>query len=158
MHIKDVHEYGCEEAEKVASDYLDDTRKKQVKSAVESIVEDEFYRLEDRAAEFLEATAAQRCEQFLERVLQGDENAAGELIGAKRHRYRSMGYDEGKPWASVIHGKIFETDIMTIRRKIVEAHPDLLRNERIADLESIVEGLRAQIIKLEADNERLLRR
>jgi hypothetical protein len=39
---------------------------------------------------------------------------------------------------------------MEIRRRIVEAHTDLLKSEWILDLESIVEGLRKQIREMQA--------
>ena len=65
-------------------------------------------------------------------------------------RYRSLGYDAGKPWSSVHFGNIFETSGIVMRRKLVEAHADLIESERIKDLESIVEGLRLQILRLES--------
>ena len=160
MHyIPSVHDYsdGADAAEEPAKEALDKHRKKEVKTAIEDIIEDEFYRLEERAAEFLEHTAADRAQRFLIAVLGGDEKAAAELIGAGGHRYRSGGMDEGKPWAQVIHGRVFETSTVELRRRLVEAHPDLIRNERMADLEAAVEGLRAQVVALEADRERWVR-
>ena len=62
-----------------------------------------------------------------------------------------MGYDEGVPWASVIHGSIFESSAVALRRKLVEAHSETLKDERMKDLESIIEGLRLQIVKLEKE-------
>ena len=152
MHISDVHEYGTnEEAEAIAKPFLDAPHKKALTSEIEEIVNIQFERLEHYAEEFISQTAADRAEKFLERVLKGDEDAAMALLGNKNDsdRYRSCGYDQGKPWSSVIHGRLFETSGIELRRKIVAAHPELLKSERIADLEAVVEGLTQQTAKLQ---------
>lgn len=155
MHISDVHEYSPDPTE-VAKEFIDKGRKEQIKSVVEQLVEDEFDRLEEYADEYISQVAAHRAERFLERVLKGDDDAAMELLGDKRggSRYRQMGYDDGKPWARLIHGRLFESGGVALRRQIVEAHAELLRNERIADLESVVEGLTQQVRELSVDLER----
>jgi hypothetical protein len=152
MHISDVHDYSPEPA-KVVQEFIDQNRKKQIKGVIEELINDEFDRLQEYANEYISHVAADRAEKFLERVLKGDEEAAKQLIG-DGGRYRSSGYDQGKPWASLIHGRLFETDGIKLRRQVAEAHADLIRNERIADLESIVEGLSNQIREIERDLER----
>lgn len=146
MHIDELHEYDSEPAD-VSGKYLDDDRRKQVKDIVEHLIADEFAKMEESANEYISQIAARRAETFLERVLNGDEDAAIRLLGDKAgsSRYRQLGCDTGKPWAHLIHGNLFETSGIRLRRKIVEAHVDLLRSERIADLESIVDGLTEQV-------------
>jgi hypothetical protein len=46
---------------------------------------------------------------------------------------------------SVIHGTLFETGAIALRRKMAEAHTDLIQNERILDLEDQVRSLVNQI-------------
>ena len=153
MYISDVHDYSEQPLPEVAQEFLSQGAKKQLKSVIEGIVEEEFDRLREYASEFLSQTAASRAEAFLERVLNGDDDAAMALLGNKLggDRCKKFGSDEGQPWVHLIHGKLFETGGIALRRKIVEAHPELLRNERIADLESVVDGLTQQVRKLEAD-------
>ncbi len=155
MHISDVHDYSPEPS-KAAEEFIAEGRKKQIKGVIEELVNDEFDRLEEYANEFISQTAAARAEKFLERVLKGDEDAAMALLGDKHggDRYRTLGYNAGKPWASLIHGRVFETDGIDLRKRVVEAHPELLKSERIKDLESVVDGLTQQIRQIELDLER----
>jgi hypothetical protein len=153
MHISDAHDYGHDpEAEKVAHDFIAEGRRKQIKGVLEQLVDDEFERLEQYADEFISQKAAYRAEKFLERVLKGDNDAAMALLGDKHGNSRYT-YADGKPWAQLIHGRLFEAGGVELRRKIVEAHTDLIRNERIADLESVVDGLTQQVKKLASELE-----
>ena len=156
MHISDLHDYSGEKHEEKAQEFLSKSHKDGIKKEVEQIVDTEFDRLEEYASEYLSENAARRAGEFLERVLKGDDDAAMALLGDKHggNRYRSCGYDKGKPWANIIHGKLFLSGGMELRRKIVEANVDLLRNERIADLESIVDGLTQQVREVSAELER----
>lgn len=154
MHISDVHDYSDDEqACEQAKEFIEKNRKDKIKREIECLIDDEFDRLEEYASNFISEKAAERAERFLSRVLNGDEEAAMALLGSANNidRVRLSGIDAGKPWASIYRGRdIFETDGIKLRRKIVEAHADILRNERIADLESIVEGLTQQIVELNA--------
>ena len=152
MHISDVHDYSSNEPKEVR-EFLDQNRKEGIKGEVNQIIDAEFDRLGEYAAEYLSQTAADRAERFLERVLRGDADAAMSLLGDHHggSRYRTDGYDKDKPWASLIHGRLFETNVLQLRREIVEAHRDLLESERNKDLQSIVDGLTAQVRELEAD-------
>ncbi len=159
MYISDVHNYNQEPAE-VAKEFIHKNRRKHIKSEIEQLVDEEFDRLEEYSDKFLSQIAANRAEKFLEQVLKGDDDAAMALLGNKLggDRYRISGCDEGKPWASLIHGRLFETGGIALRKAIVESHPELLQNERILDLESIVDGLSAQIRQLEKERDRLQER
>ena len=61
-------------------------------------------------------------------------------------------------WHPVIHGKMSEAAAVELRRDIVNAHRDLLVNERILDLEDQVKALVAQLNKLNAEKEGLYQR
>jgi hypothetical protein len=157
MFVADVHDYDPPETAVVKA-FLSEGRKKDIQDAVDRIVDEEFERLDEYAEEHISQTAARRAEKFLERVLTGDDDAAMSLLGETANgRHRTVG-SESAPWAQLIHGTLFETGGIRLRRQIVEAHADLIRNERIADLESVVEGLTKQIHaltrNLEASQER----
>jgi len=158
MHTPDVHEVTEEQVE-VAKEFLSKGRREAIRGEIEQLVQEEFEHLEDHAADFLAARAGARAEHFLLRVLKGDEDAAMALLGDKYggSRHRLIGLNKGKPWAELIHGKLFETNGIRLRRQIVEAHAELLRSERIKDLEAVVEGLEAQVRKKDAEIERLHR-
>ena len=160
MDRKELAAEVTEQHEQTVRDYLDERSRERLRAAIGEIVDAEFDRFEDYADEQIAALAVDRAEDFIKRVLNGDDNAGRSLFCARSEsdRYHTIGYDSGKPWASVIHGTLYETEGIQLRRQLVEAHADLLRNERIADLEAIVEGLRQQINQLEADNRRLLDR
>jgi len=90
------------------------------------------------AHESVSQVAAERAKRFLEAVLKGEADAAENLFGLK-------GFDGRKVFHPVIHGRIFESEPIKLRRELVEAHADLLRDARIADLEALLEGARAQV-------------
>lgn len=160
-YIPDLHDYSAESAEKMddkAKEYITPTLKENLRKEINQIFDQEYDRLEEYAAEFLENCAAHRAEEFFKRVLDGDNKAAMALLGDRdnRGRYSQLGHDKGKPWPYMIHGSLFETDGIKMRRKIVEAFPDLITSERIKDLEAIVDGLQQQIVKMEKQMERIM--
>ena len=58
-------------------------------------------------------------------------------------------------WHPVIHGTLFETGAISLRRDIVNAHRDLITDERIKDLQDQVASLVAQNNKLKDTIERI---
>ena len=58
-------EAGEEANQQKAEEFLSEGRKKEITSAIESIIEDEFYRLEEYASEHLNDVARRRAEGFL---------------------------------------------------------------------------------------------
>ena len=143
-----------------AAQFIDERRKDQIKSVVYSIIEDEYEHMKDNAGYYISQTAAERAEKFFERVLAGEDDAAMSLLGSRDDgdRIKQFGHDPNSPWAHLIHGRLFETKGVAMRRKIVEANRDLIESERIKDLESIVEGLSQQIRKIEAEKDSLYER
>lgn len=157
MRISEVHDYDDTPHQALAKEFIEQGRKESIKNEIARLVDDEFDQLELYAAEHISAVAASRAEKFLKRVLNGDEDAAMSLLGDERgvSRRRTNRHDAGEPWPSLIHGSLFETDGIRLRRKVVEANADLIRDERIADLEATVEGLENQVRKLEREREEL---
>ena len=150
MYIPDLNVTSdqADKAEAIAKSFPWEGRKKLLQDEITEIVNNEYQTLEDYAATSICEMAKERASKFIERLLQGDEDAARVLFEKESESYRSTGLDEGKPWASLIHGTIFETNGMKLRREIVEANKDIIQCARIKDLESTVEGLRLQIIEL----------
>lgn len=101
------------------------------------------------AADSVSAVAASRAAKFLEAVLAGDPDAAARLFGLTGFTGRRV---PAEP--PVIHGRVFESAPIELRRQLVEAHAELLRDARIADLENLPEGARAQIARLQRDQDR----
>ncbi len=142
-----------EKDESVAKSFISEKRIKKIRGELKELFDDELFNLEDYAGQHISEVAFQRANRFIERVLDGDIDAAGSIFGCDwPGRYVGTGFaDEGKPWAKLIHGNLNLTGTMALRKKLVEAHADLLTNERIKDLESIEDGLTQQVRKLEAD-------
>ena len=156
MFIKELHDNDQEEAcLEIAQKFLSRDRTKRIRDEIKGIFDDESREFEDYAEEFLTEMAAFRAHRFLEAVMRGDKDAAARLLGADNSsRYKGIGYEAEEPWTRCIHGKLFETDPMQWRRMLAEEHAGLIRDERIKDLESQVEGLRQQIVSLEEQRER----
>lgn len=138
------------ELKKAAESFPVESRKKSIKDFICELINGEYDALSDYAEESISGAASDRAKRFLIAVFRGDEEPLKQLLSMDEgSRRKSFGIDKGEPWSCVIHGSIFETEGVSIRRKIVEAHRDLFESERIKDLEATVEGLRAQIVKLE---------
>jgi hypothetical protein len=89
-------------------------------------------------------------QEAVEAILKGDEDTMRARLSCREGYY--TGRDRDHP---VIHGKLFETGALELRKKIVDAHPDLLKNERILDLEDQVRSLVEQVNTLERENGRV---
>jgi len=151
IKTKLAHEIG----DVVEAAFTDDAIKK-IKKHVEEITselqDDIEWRLKSDVAANLGSHVAQAVERTIEAIIKGNE--------AEMRRYLSCDpYWNGRSHQhSVIHGKLFESGPLELRRLMAEAHPELIRNERIADLEKLVDDLTAQVNKLQADNDRLYQR
>lgn len=156
MNSSALHEYDDPKAVEPAKKFLDKRTKQKVIDELHEIIEEQFRQLEEESEEYISGAATERAVKFIDRVLKGDEKAAESIFSTGESGRRKV-FDPGKgePWCSLIHGKLHETEAVKLRRELVEAHPDLLRNERIADLESIVESLTEQANKSEAELKRI---
>ena len=153
-YIPQLHEAPSPEIEQTTKKFLSEQRAKKIRNEIQEIFDEENYAFEEYAEEFLANVAASRAEQFIEKVLKGDEDAAGSLVGPES-RYKAYGHDAGESWASMIWGKLSVTGAVELRAKLVAAHPELLVSERVKDLESIVDGLTRQIKEKDKEIERL---
>lgn len=122
---------------------LDDELAPIWEAAVDAVIEG--------AAESVSRVAADRATRYLNAVLAGDEKAAHELFGL-------TGFDGRKTELPVIHGAIFEAKPVELRRKLVEAHADLLKDARITDLEILLEAARRQVAEMQRREDERFRR
>ena len=156
-HISDVHDYDGEPHQAKVEEFLAEGYRKAITGELEQIICAEFDRLEEYAGEHISQVAADRAERFLEKVLSGDEDAARQLLGLSGYdgRYNTVGYNAGEAVSHLIHGRLFEAGPVELRKRIVEAHADLLKDERVKDLEATVEGLTKQVRDLATEVEHL---
>lgn len=146
---------------------------KAVKKATDNILYDIQgdleYRLKDELAPLLVGWVAEMAQKSIEQMLEGNEDQMRRYLGCEKRGEDGQyigwtGRSDSKYWGrqredyewhSVIHGRLFEQGAVALRKKIVDAHRDLLANERIIDLEDQVKSLVAQVNRKEAEIERL---
>lgn len=123
--------------------------KKHVNEIVCEIQDDVEWRLKSDVAANLGGHVSQAVERTIEAIIKGNEAEMRRYLSCDPH------WNGRSHQHTVIHGKLFEATPLELRRLMAEAHPELIRNERIADLEKLVEDLTAQVNKLDADNKHL---
>lgn len=128
-----------------------------------------LWTLKDEMASQLSGWVVDMFNQAVEQLLLGNEDQMRRYLSCEKRREtgeyavwtgRSDGYygarwKEAHEWHPVIHGAVFKHGAMALRKALVEAHRDLLVNERILDLEDQVKSLVAQVNKKTNENEML---
>lgn len=147
---------------------ISDDGMKPVKKAVDEILyqieSDIEYRLKDELAPNLAAWVVEMAQRAVEQLLAGNEEMMRSYLSCKENSWtgRSTGYSFGnrrpEDWHSVIHGNLFEQGCVKLRKDIVDAHRELLVNERILDLEDQVKSLVAQVNKANQEREAMWER
>ena len=144
--------------------------KKQADSIVYDIQGDLEYRLKDGLAPLLVGWVAEMASRAVEQMMEGNEDQMRRYLSCEKRdidgRYNVYtGRNDCAYWSRddaaghpVIHGKLFEQGAVALRKKIVDAHRDLLVSERILDLEDQVKSLVAQVNKANAEREGIFRR
>jgi len=132
---------------------LEDERFATVKKLIEKITvevaEQILYTVQDNMASNIAHNVATCAERAIEAVLHGDEDQFCRWIYADKR-----GYTGRERAGEVIHGKLFESSAIQLRRKLVDAFPELLKDERILDLEAQVADLVKANSKLRDEMER----
>lgn len=149
---------------------LSDGAMKDIKKAVDGVIcgieEDIMYRLKDDLAPNLTAYVVDMAQRAVEQLLAGNEDQMRRYLGCESGRWngRSDGASgwgrkrEDYEWHQVIHGQIFEQGAIELRKRIVEAHRELLIGERILDLEDQVKSLIAHVNRANAEKDRMWER
>jgi hypothetical protein len=129
---------------------------KKARDLAESIVEDIEYSLRDNLASNLAWHVQEMAGRAVEALLDGNESEMIRWLQCDKRGWNGRsdgvhGDREIERQHPVIHGKLFEQGCVLLRKKIAEAHRDLLASERILDLEDQVKSLVAQNNKLERE-------
>lgn len=138
--------------------------KKKAQSLLDDVVNDIEWGLKGQLASNLAYHASDMAERAVQALLAGNEDEMrrslscvdGGYTGRHGGPYNNRTMAEQHP---IIHGALHESGAIALRKKIAQAHADLIRNERIKDLEDQVASLVAQNrqlqARLEQANERL---
>ena len=128
-----------------------------IKKATDSLVYDVAERIEwwlkDELAESMFHYVSEMASKTVESILSGNEQMVREYLTCRKGGY--TGRDRDHP---VIHGTLFETGGIQLRKQIVEAYADLLKTERMLDLEDQVKSLVEQVRKRDGEIESLRQR
>lgn len=135
---------------------------KKAREIADEMVSSVQYQLQDDLVDHLSYHVAEMAGRAVEALLEGNAAEMQRWLGCDRRGYtgrgdgfQSGGRDDRHP---VIHGKLFETGCIALRKKIVAAHRDLIENERILDLEDQVANLVKQVNKANAEKEAMWQR
>ncbi len=145
----------------------DDTMKTLSKAAEKlcvDIEDDVMYRLKQELAPNLSAWVADLAGNAVMMILEGNEEMMREYLSCKGYGWNGRSGDHNI-WPKdivgqhpIIHGRLFEQGCVKLRRDIVNAHRDLLVNERILDLEDQNKSLVAQVNKANAEKDAMWER
>lgn len=135
---------------------------KMARDIADEMVSSIQYKIQDDLTDHLSYHVAEMAGRAVNALLEGNESEMRRWLGCDRRGYtgrgdgfQTGGRDDRHP---VIHGKLFETGCIALRKKIVEAHRDLIESERILDLEDQVANLVKQVNKANAEKEAMWQR
>ena len=120
---------------------------------LDEIWEDIEYSVIGRMSESIEGFVRGMASRVVEEILEGREDQMRRYLKLDGYTGR---HEEDPTWGRkrdvseahpVIHGQLFEGQCIAIRRKMAQAHADLIQNERIVDLEDQVASLVDQVSK-----------
>lgn len=144
--------------------------RKDLGNLTAKIEEDLMWTLQDNLAYNLTAHIADMAERAVEMMLEGNEDQMRRYLSCDKRgedgKYicytgRSDGaYGKGDPgdFHPVIHGRLFEQGALALRKKVAQANENLIRDERIRDLEDQVASLVIQLNKAVAEKDRMWER
>lgn len=127
--------------------------RKKLTDAMVDIGDELEYNLKDSLANSLASHAESMADAIVTALLLGDEDRLRFYLKCPVGGF--TGRDGDKQY--VIRGELHESGGIEIRHRIVDAYAELLKTERILDLESQVRGLTSAVAKLEATIERIPR-
>lgn len=158
---KAVHEFG-NALHGFLMDLPNNDRFKKAKSnMMDDLWQEIEYGVIDRMSETIEGFVRGMAGRVVEEILEGREDQMRrylKLDGYTGRHEENPTYGPKKKVSEahpVIHGDLFEGNCVSIRRKMAQAHADLIQNERITDLEDQVASLVAQVAEKNIEIERL---
>lgn len=119
---------------------------KQTRDIADEIASTVEYDIKENLAGWLADHVSAAASAIIEAILAGNEHEARRRLSLKPDAY----YDgrDFKPWFNT-SSRLHESGPVELRRKIVEAHRDLITDARIADLEAQLKGLVEKYYKME---------
>ncbi|TXH53515.1 MAG: hypothetical protein E6Q97_13140 [Desulfurellales bacterium] len=138
--------------------------KKKARDLADSIVDDIEYSLKDNLASNLSYHVREMAERAVNALLAGNHGEMVRWLSCDKRGYTGRYDAEGFGRRSVeeqhpiIHGALHENGAVALRHKIVDAHRDMLVNERILDLEDQVKSLVEQVNKANREKQEILER
>lgn len=119
---------------------------KQTRDIADEIASTVEYNIKENLAYWLADHVRSNAEAAIEAILAGNESEARRRLSLKPDAY----YDgrDFKPWFNN-SSRLHESGPVELRRKIVEAHRDLITDARIDDLEAQLKGLVEKYYKME---------
>ncbi len=112
--------------------------------------------IKDNLSVMLSDFVHQKANSAVKAMLEGNDEMMCHYLSCKegfytgRSDYKGWGEQEIQRQHPVIHGNLFESTAIRLRRKIVDAHAELLKTQRILDLEDQVKSLVVQVNSLHA--------
>lgn len=127
---------------------------KQMRDLCDAAMDDIKWRLKDQLAENLAWQVQDWFRRAIEAMFDGNEAEFRRYLNADPKGY--TGRDNADSYIGQ-DGKPFEYGCIVWRRKLVDAFPEILKSERILDLEAQVKSMGEEILKLRQRNESLVR-
>ena len=148
----EMYEKLAEALQKGVSDETIAKVKKQVADALTAAIDDLEWSLKDDLANNLAWHVRDQFTRAVEAMLKGNEAEFRRYINADPRGW--TGRDANL--VSTISHKLYESGPIELRRRLCDAYPDLLKNERILDLEAQVAALVETVNRMEARNSDLI--
>lgn len=127
--------------------------RKSLNDAFDELYENYEYRVKEQLAVNLADYIQQMADRSIKSMLEGNESELRRYLTCEVGVWN--GRDREQP---MIHGKLFVPECFELRRQLVDAHADMIKSERILDLECQVRSLVEQNNNLEAKVKELLER
>ncbi len=127
--------------------------KKKAQNVADEFVDSVSYWITDSMSYHLAQYVVDMANRAIEYMLAGNEEMFRRYLKCERGGW--TGRDREHP---VIHGRLSEPDSFATRKALCETFPDLLKNERILDLEDQVASLVKQVNTAEAEREAMWQR
>ena len=143
--MPDEHKLQYQLADTLAKGFTDESiaaAKKQLKNILYDLESDIEYTLKDGMAELLADWTQRMADEAINKMLEGEDETMRRYLRCQENGYTGRGREH-----PVIHGKLSELGAIALRKQIVDAHADLLKTQRILDLEDQVRSLVEQVNK-----------
>lgn len=145
---------------------MDTLREDKVyKAKMDDFVEEIYRAVEenfmDNLAVNVESRILQRCDYVIEDLLRGNLEMMKRYLktegfnGRSDHDNTFIANRAPSEFHPIIHGEFHENHMIELRKKIAEANAELIRDQRILDLEDQNKALLEHVNRVDRENERL---